>query len=166
MAPNKKMIFLSLLISLALVLSYIEVFFPVPIPLPGVKLGLANIITLLTLLIFGLKETLLVVLLRTFLASALGGSPVTFLYSLSGGLSSVVVMYILYKKFSHYFSIPGISIVGAIGHNIGQLFIATLITRANLFYYFPILVVASFFTGLFIGWVVVYIKKTLDLLKS
>lgn len=157
MNKTRKLVILSILVSQALVLSIIERAIPVPIPVPGIKLGLANIVSLFTIIIFGLKETLVVVALRTFLGSVFGGGVSAFLYSISGGILSAIVMYFMYKKFKNSFSMPTISIVGALFHNIGQLAVASLVvSNARLFYYLPILGISAVFTGILIGFIVQY----------
>ena len=146
------MVILSVLISQALVLHVIERLIPVPIPVPGIKLGLANVVSMFTILIFGWKEAMLVVFLRTLLGSFFGGGISSFLYSIAGGALSATVMAILYKRFSKVFRIVAISVVGAVFHNIGQILIASMVvSNANLFFYLPILLIAGVITGIFIG---------------
>lgn len=133
-------------------LNIIENFIPVPIPVPGIKLGLANIVTLVTILFFGLKEAILVVILRTLLAQLLVGSLSTFLYSIIGGLLSAVIMYIVYNYFNKYFSLVGVSVFGSVAHNIGQLLVAALVINNFLiFSYFPILMLSAIAMGIFTG---------------
>jgi heptaprenyl diphosphate synthase len=145
------MVGLALMISLALVLHVIEGFMPVLAP--GMKLGLANIMTLITLTLFGFKEALVVVVIRSVLGSLLAGSVTAILYSLAGGILSCLVMSGLYIKFRLHFSIMGISVAGAIFHNIGQLLVASWLfgSIGILFTYLPILTVAAVGTGFFIG---------------
>lgn len=155
MAKTRKMVLLSILISQALVLHVIERAIPVPIPVPGVKLGLANIISLFTIIIFGYRDTIIVVLLRTFLGSLFGGGLSSFLYSLVGGLLSASVMAFMYYKYKEIFSIPTISTVGAVFHNIGQIGVASIvISNAYLFYYLPVLLISGVVTGIMIGFTV------------
>jgi heptaprenyl diphosphate synthase len=152
MKDTRKMVILSVLISQALVLHVIERMIPVPIPVPGIKLGLANVISLFTIMIFGWKEALLVVFLRTMLGSFFGGGISSFLYSIAGGILSALVMAILYKYFSKVFSIVAISVVGAVFHNVGQILVASMVvSNANLFFYLPVLLIAGVITGIFIG---------------
>jgi heptaprenyl diphosphate synthase len=158
------MVLLSLLVSQALVLHVIERMIPVPIPVPGVKLGLANVISLFTILIFGWKEALLVVFLRTTLGSFFGGGVSSLLYSLSGGILSTIVMALLYRYCGKLFSIIAISVVGAVFHNIGQIFVASMVvSNTNLFYYLPVLLVAAVITGIFIG---VTVQLTMEPLRK
>mgnify|MGYP003880864619 CR=1 FL=1 len=156
------MVYMALFISQALVLHYIENFFP---PLaPGAKLGLANILTLVTLHVFGFKEAMTVVIIRSILGPMLGGSPTGILYSLAGGILSCLVMSVLYCRIPQYFTLMGISVAGAVFHNIGQMLTASLLygTIGILFTYLPILMISSVITGNFIGLAVKYIIKFLD----
>ena len=163
MKSTKKMVTLSVLISQALVLHVIERLIPVPVPIPGVKLGLANIISMFTIIIFGWKEALLVVFLRTMLGSFFGGGVSSFLYSISGGMISALAMALLYKYFNKIFSIVAISVVGAVFHNIGQILVASMVvSNVNLFFYLPILMITAVITGIFIGITVQLTMKPLQ----
>lgn len=163
MKNTKKMVILSVLVSQALVLFIIERMIPVPVPFPGVKLGLANIVSLFTIIIFGWKEALLVVFLRTLLGSFFGGSISAFAYSIAGGVLSTIVMALLYKYFRSIFSIVAISVVGAVFHNIGQILIASIVvSTVNLFFYLPVLLISGVITGIFIGVAVQYTMKPLS----
>lgn len=149
------MVLLSILISQALVLHVIERAIPVPVPVPGVKLGLANIISLITIILFGYKEAIVVVTIRTLLGSLFGGGLSSFMYSLAGGLLSTSVMALMYLKYKNIFSIPTISTVGAVFHNIGQIGVASIvISNIHLFYYLPVLLVSGVITGIIIGFTV------------
>jgi heptaprenyl diphosphate synthase len=162
MKKIRKIIIMALLLSMALVLHYIEHFFP---PLaPGAKLGLANIVTIISLHLFGFSESMAIVLLRSILGPLLGGSPTAIMYSMAGGVLSCIVMAVLYYKFNKYFSLMGISVAGAVFHNIGQLLTASFIygSIGILFTYMPILMVASVFTGNFIGLAAKYTIRFLD----
>lgn len=162
MKSTRKMVILSLLVSQALVLQVIERMIPVPIPVPGVKLGLANVISLFTIIIFGWKDAMLIVFLRTILGSFFGGGVSSFLYSFTGGIISTIAMAILYKYFKNVFSIIAISVVGAVFHNLGQIIIASLVvSNVNLFFYLPVLLISAVLTGIFIGLTVQYTMKPL-----
>ncbi|OGO77945.1 MAG: heptaprenyl diphosphate synthase [Clostridiales bacterium GWB2_37_7] len=162
MKNTKKMVLLSVLVSQALVLYVIERMIPVPIPVPGIKLGLANVISLFTIIIFGWKEAVLVVFLRTILGSFFGGGISSFLYSFTGGIISILAMAVLYKYFGKMFSIIAISVIGAVFHNIGQILVASLVvSNANLFFYLPILLISAVITGIFIGMIVQLTMKPL-----
>jgi heptaprenyl diphosphate synthase len=162
MKNTRKMVLLSVLVSQALVLHVIERMIAV-VPIQGVKLGLANIISLFTVIIFGWKEAMLVVFLRTLLGSFFGGGISSFAYSFTGGILSTIVMALLYKYFRNIFSIMAISVVGAVFHNIGQILIASMVvSNANLFFYLPVLLISAVITGIFIGLTVQYTMKPLQ----
>ncbi|SJZ53677.1 Gx transporter family protein [Garciella nitratireducens] len=163
MKNTRKLVFMALLLSVSLVLHYVEGWIPVPIPAPGVKLGLANIVTMVTIVLFGFKETFILVILRSFTSSILGGAISSFLFSIVGGTLSAIIMYLLYFHNKEYFSLMGISIVGAIFHNIGQLFVASiLIFNFSIFTYLPILMLSGIITGYFVGLSAKYILKVLS----
>lgn len=148
----KKLMFLSLLISSGLVLSIIENMIPVPIPIPGVKLGLANVVFLLTLVLFGFKEAMIVVIIRGLSMSLATGNVSGVIYSLPSSMISTVVMALVYKYFSNYFSLVGVSLLGAVAFNTVQVGIASLIMQnIRIFSYLPIMILTSIFTGCFIG---------------
>lgn len=157
----RKIVYIALIVSQALVLHYIENLFP---PLPaGAKLGLANIMTLITLNIFGFKEALTVTIIRSSLGPLLGGSPTAVIYSMSGGLLSCLVMSAIHYFAAKHFSLMGISTAGAVFHNIGQLLAASLVygTAGILFTYLPILMFFAILTGNFTGLAAKYILKYL-----
>lgn len=148
----KKLIFLSLLVSLGLALSIIESMIPIPIMLPGMKLGLANIVCLITLVLFGCKEAFVVAILRSLVFALATGGFSGLAYSLSGAILSTLAMSIIFRYYSRYFSLIGVSIFGAIFHNVGQLLAASLIMEnLKIFSYFPFMTLLSLFTGYFVG---------------
>lgn len=154
MSKTRKLVYFSLFVTLATALGFLEMLLPNPFPLPGVKLGLANVVTLLVLYVYGLKEGLAVSLLRVIFASLLGGTflSVVFFFSLSGAVVSTLVMAVLIK-YIPTLSIIGVSMVGAIFHNLGQLLIASfLIQTVYIFYYLPVLLLAGIPTGLATGY--------------
>lgn len=152
MKTTKKLVLLSLMLSQALVLSVVESWIPVPVPVPGVKLGLANIITMVIIAFMGTADTFILVVLRCLLTSMFGGGISVFLFSIAGGLLSAVVMLVLHKKFSRVFSVVGISIAGAISHNIGQIMVASVIMKEiSVLGYLPVLLISGIITGCFVG---------------
>jgi len=154
------MVLMGILVSQALILHLVERMIPVPAPVPGIKLGLANAISLMAIVLFGPKEALLIVAMRTFLGSVFGGGVSSFIYSFIGGTISTLAMAVMYKKFRNLFSLPAISVVGAIFHNMGQIFVASIIVQnMKLFYYLPVLLISAVITGLFIGFAVQYTLK-------
>lgn len=154
---TKKMTFLSLMIGYSLILYIIETYIPNPLVIlfPGAKLGLANIITLISLIILGIKDTLIIITIRVILSSIFSGPVSYLLFSIGGAYLSLILMYMLLKI--RGFSLIGISIMGAIGHNIGQLIVASIIVK-NIFMigYLPFMLITSLVTGCFVGIVVEY----------
>lgn len=137
-----------LLIALAFIFSYVEAMIPVPIP--GVKLGLANLVNVVGLYTVGAAGTAAVALVRIVLVGFTFSNPGSMMYALAGGIFSLAVM-IAAKKY-RWFSEIGVSILGGIFHNIGQLTVAALITgTGGVFSYLPVLLVAGVITGGVIG---------------
>lgn len=148
----KKITINSLLISLALVLSYMERFIPLNliVPVPGVKLGLANIVTMFALFYLGISSAVTITILRCLLSSFLFGGMSSLLYSLSGAFLALIIMTILKYGYDKIFSLIGISIAGAAFHNLGQILMASLMMRnAAIFSYLPLLLLTGLVTGLF-----------------
>lgn len=141
-----------ILIINAILISLLELIIPVPIPIPGVKLGLANIITIIAIAYLDLKDVLTIVILRCVVVGVLSKGITALPFSLSGGILSALVMWLVYKNMSKLFSIKGISIIGAIIHNAAQLIVASLILRETVvLYYLPILLISAIITGLITG---------------
>ena len=141
----------AILIALALALSYTERFIPLQlvIPLPGVKLGLANIVTLTALFLLGWKRTLPILVIRCLLGGMFG-SLTSLIFSLAGGLLSLGIMALCRKI--PLFSLYGISILGAAVHNIGQILAAMALMRSvYVAAYLPYLLLIGIFTGLATG---------------
>lgn len=158
----KKMIFLSLLVAVGLGLSILESSIPLPIAIPGARLGLSNMVVLVTLVIFGFKEALIVSSLKSIVLMLLTGSISSFLYSFPGAILSSITMYIVYKYFSQYFSLIGVSIFGALSHNFAQVSVASFIlNNLRIYTYLPFLMLASIFTGYFVGLSSTYVSKNL-----
>lgn len=138
----------ALLTAIALGLSYLENFFPLSaaIPLPGVKLGLANIVTLFALYALGPGQALLILISRCFLGSLFAGNVNALLFSLLGGLCALGVMVLLSR--SRKLSVYGVSAGGAAGHQCGQILAAVLtLGGPGPLYYLPVLLGVSLFTG-------------------
>lgn len=150
----KKLAYLAMLTSLGLALHIIESFIPNPFIgiAPGAKLGLANIIGLITLTMFGIKYALAVNVLRCLIGGLASGAVTSMMYSIAGAVVSTILMWIVYKNCRRYFSLIGVSVFGALGHNIAQLTVASLIiNNPRIFVYLPIMMLTSIFTGVFIG---------------
>lgn len=163
MKTAKEIVLIGILIALALALHVVERLIPIPIlPVPGVKLGLANVVTLVALFILPLSKVTLFVLLRTILSSAFGGGLSGFLFSLSGGMLSMLVMYLLARYCAHYLSLPAISVVGALFHNFGQLLVASVVVRTfGILLYLPLLIISAGLTGLIVGFTVLLLLRSL-----
>lgn len=159
---NKRIAACGVLTALAMIFSYIEALIPIPIGIPGVKLGIANIAIIAVIYIVGDTEAIIVNLLRILLTGILFGNIYSFLFSLAGGMLSVIVM-ILIKR-TKRFSMSGVSIVGGVTHNIGQIVAAVfLMENAAIAYYLPVLIVAGVVTGLVIGCVGQLVTKRIKL---
>lgn len=164
MANTRRVVYLGLATGLALGLHIFEGLIPMPTDLvvPGFKLGLANIVTLYVVMNFGTKDAVSVSILRTVLGSLLSGTfmTVTFFFSFSGGLVSAIIMGLLYKYGSKYFSMLGISLVGALTHNIAQLIAASLVIQTvGIFAYLPYMLFFALPTGAFVGLVTGQVNK-------
>ncbi|MDK2942906.1 Gx transporter family protein [Acetobacterium carbinolicum] len=147
-----RLVILSLYVAMALILSYVESLIPLPLPIPGAKIGLPNIITLVSLLTLGWPLTLLVVIARILLSGFLFGGGFSIVYSLGGGLLSLLVMSLLLYFFKDRGSIILISVFGAISHNLGQVIVAAIVVQTtSLLLYFLFLMLLAIPTGLFIG---------------
>nr|WP_207722367.1 Gx transporter family protein [Dorea hominis] len=145
---------------MALIFSYVETLIPVNLGIPGVKLGLANLIIVVALYKMRLSEAYLLSVVRVLLAGFIFGNYFSIIYSLAGGLLSLTVMALL-KKWGG-FSLQGISIAGGVFHNIGQLIVAAVVVETfSVTYYFPVLLVAGLLTGLVIGIVAEMMLKRL-----
>lgn len=161
----QKIVFISLLLAQAIVLSYLENFIPINLGVPGAKLGLANIITLTSLYFLNFKEVAALIILRTVITSALTSFS-AFPYSLSGAIFSFLIMYFLVLIGRDKFSTIGVSIVGAVFHNIGQLFMAGFIIRNfNIIFYLPFLMISGVVTGIAVGLATRYLLKLMKRLK-
>ncbi len=147
----KKITFLSILTAVAIVLSYVEMLIPPIMPsIPGIKLGLSNIIAILLLYKFSYKDAIIVSVLRVCSVALLFGSVLTFAYSLTGALLSLTVMFMLRK--TNLFSSLGVSIAGGVTHNLGQIMVAILITNTlQIGYYAIVLIITGTLSGAFIG---------------
>ena len=147
-------------VALAMVFSYVEVLIPFYFGIPGVKLGIANIVVVTGLFMLKPREVFLISLFRIMLMGFLFGNGVSVLYSLSGGLLSFGVMLLL-KKYN-LLSIIGISVAGGIFHNIGQIMAAALVLHSKaVIYYLPVLLAAGVITGSLIGFLSRSVVKAL-----
>ena len=136
--------------ALALIFSYVETLIPINFGIPGVKLGRANLVLVMVLYKTDFKEALLLSVARVILAGFIFGNLFSILYSLAGGVLSLIVMNALRCRKS--FSVIGVSIAGGVSHNIGQLIVAMLVVETyQVGYYLPVLLIAGTLTGAVIG---------------
>lgn len=145
-----KTAYLGVFLALALICSYVESLIPFSFGVPGVKLGLTNIVVVLMLYCVGWKEALAISALRIVLAGFLFGNLFSILYSLAGGLLSFLAMTLLRR--TERFGVIPVSICGGIFHNVGQLIVAALVVENyHIFSYLPVLLAAGIVTGFLIG---------------
>ena len=159
---TKKIALLGVLTSVALVLSYLEAMLPpISTAAPGIKMGLPNIIVILLLYKFGLKEALMVSGIRVFIVALLFGNVMTLAYSVAGAVLSLALM-TLFKKLN-LFSIIGVSIIGGISHNLGQIMVAIfLFDTIQIGYYMIILAITGTIAGVVIGIIGSILVKKLE----
>lgn len=147
---KSKVAYFGVFTALALIFSYVETLIPIQFGIPGVKLGLANLIIVIALYRMKLSEAYLLSIVRVLLAGFIFGNYFSIIYSLTGGILSLTVMALLRKKGG--FSVIGVSIAGGVFHNIGQLIVASVIVETfSVMYYVPVLLIAGLVTGLLIG---------------
>ena len=147
---NKKIATSALMIALAMILSFVESQIPSFFPIPGIKLGLANIAVIFALYRLSIKDAIVVSLIRVVVVSTLFGTSLTLAYSLSGAVLSLLIMVLLKK--SERFSIVGVSVAGGISHNIGQIIMAIILMHNSVIsYYLPFLIISGIVTGVVIG---------------
>lgn len=147
----KKVSYSAMLVALAMIFSYVETLVPISFGIPGIKLGLANLVVVLGLFFLKPPQVFCVLVVRIVLSSFMFGSLFSMIYSLAGGVLSFFVMLIL-KKMIKGFSIIGISMAGGVSHNIGQLVVAAcVVENMHVFLYMPVLLVAGMVTGMLIG---------------
>jgi heptaprenyl diphosphate synthase len=161
MTNTRYMVILSLFTAMAGTLHVIESLLPPPFPVPGAKLGLANVVSLFLLVTFGLKSSLYVTTARVILGSMFGGALLgpAFVMSMGGGVLSVLAMNIVFKRFTPPFSLYGVSILGAVVHNTAQVILAAfIVSSTGLLWYIPYLVFFAVPTGILTGALVIYLK--------
>jgi len=150
-ANVKRLTFLGLCTTVALLLSYVEFLLPpLFVAVPGIKLGLPNLIIIFLLYRLGWRAALTVSMIRLLISSILFGSAMTFAYSLAGAILSLLVMGLLKK--SDLFSMTVVSIAGGVSHNLGQILVAMLLLNTpQIVYYMIVLAITGTISGCFIG---------------
>ncbi|MDE6471302.1 MAG: Gx transporter family protein [Eubacterium sp.] len=145
----KKIALFGMMVALAFTFSYLESLIPFDFAIPGVKLGLANLVVVVALYIMNPGEAFAIAVIRIFLAGLTFGNMYSLAYSLCGGILSFVVMWLTKKT---KLSVIGVSMLGGICHNIGQIAVAAVIMETvRIAYYLPVLLVAGLVTGLLLG---------------
>ena len=148
------------LTALALIFSYVEALIPISVGVPGVKLGLANLVVLFGLTFLHPGEVLAISLARILLSGFLFGNGMSILYSLCGGLLSFLVMFLLIKIKG--FSMTGVSIAGGVSHNIGQILCAAAVVRTvKILWYLPVLIIAGTAAGFLMGILFSIVRRAL-----
>ncbi|MBO5617977.1 Gx transporter family protein [Pseudobutyrivibrio sp.] len=147
---TKRIACLGLFIALAFVLSYVEFLLPLNIGIPGAKVGLANLVVMVALYTLGKKDAALLSFVRVVLVGLTFGNLAMLLYSLAGAILSFLAM--LIAKRTKLFSITGVSVLGGVFHNVGQIIVAMLVLETgSLLYYLPFLIVIGTISGVVIG---------------
>ena len=161
----KRVSLYGILVALALIASYIEVLIPFNFHVPGMKLGLANIVVLIALYTGGARAGITVSVIRIILVGFTFGNPYSAIYGLSGGILSFVIMFFLKK--TDFFGIAGVSMAGGVAHNIGQLFCAMVLLRLPaVFSYLSYLIFIGVVTGIMIGIIAGEILKRIIKMKN
>lgn len=151
---TRRLVTLAIFLTISIVLSLVEAFLIPPLSIPGAKLGLANVITLIILYLYGEKDAFTVLILRIFLVGLLSGSIFNYPFwlSLSGGMVAFTLM-VIFKQLK-IFNMISISVMGSLGHSLGQIVMAIiLLDTTELAFYFPVLFLIAIPTGLFVGFV-------------
>ncbi len=159
-----RMVYLAILVAFAVAVHTVEAALPLPIPVPGAKLGLANIITLLTLVLYGLRSGLIVASLRSVIGGLMIGNFLGFGFylSFSGAVISCLVMALLIGPYrSRVITLVSVSVAGAVTFNVVQLALASLLVQNFLLFrgYLPLLLLLAVPTGIFTGAATAYLEK-------
>lgn len=146
----KRVAYMGMLTALAFVFSYIESLLPIHLGVPGVKLGLANLVVIIALYMMDARRAFTLSLVRILLSGLTFGNPASMIYSLAGGMLSLAIM--IFAKKCKVFSVTGVSILGGVFHNVGQILVAAVVVEtASLLYYLPVLVLSGTIAGVMIG---------------
>ncbi|MDR0381058.1 MAG: Gx transporter family protein [Oscillospiraceae bacterium] len=157
LSSARRFVLLAMLLTLALILGIVERAIPMDVMIPGVRLGLPNALILLALYLFSFRDVLTLVILKCVMTALLAGTFVSFLYSVSGSLLSFFVMFGVLRLARARVSPVGVSIAGAVFHNLGQMLAACAVMGSvYVFVYLPVLLVSGTVTGLLVGLAVRY----------
>lgn len=162
---TKRLALCGMMAALGLIFSYVEAMIPISVGIPGVKLGVANLVIIVALYVLGGRYAFSINVIRILVAGLLFNGAFGALYSLAGACVSFVVMSILKK--TGWFSIVGVSMAGGVAHNVGQILVAaTIIENLRLFMYFPVLLASGMVTGIVIGVVAYAVMNRLKILQN
>ena len=165
MPKTRKLTLMALLTAIALTVFVIENQIPAPVPVPGVKLGLANIVTLITMKLLGKREAGAVLLVRVLMGSMFAGSPSTLLFSAAGGALAYLVMCLTVGVFADS-QLWIVSALAGVAHNAGQLVACVFVVKTpGVFAYAPVLAASGVITGVFTGLAAQYLLKALKKTK-
>ena len=140
----------AMLAVLALIFSYVEALIPLPVPVPGIKLGIANLVIVMAIYKLGFRYAFTINCVRIFIAGLLFSGVFGMIYSFAGGVLSLLVMYLLQR--TGWFSMVGVSMAGGVAHNLGQLITASLLVQSvRMMSYFSILLFSGLISGILIG---------------
>ncbi|MCI7468381.1 MAG: Gx transporter family protein [Lachnospiraceae bacterium] len=150
MKRSSRIASLGVFLALAMILSYVETLIPINFGVPGMKLGLANMVTVILMYIFSPAQAFIISMLRILLSGLLFGNAMSLIYSYAGGVLSFVIMYLCFR--TRKVKMIPLSVIGAVSHNAGQLIAAAiLVTNYNIVFYLPVLIIAGIITGLITG---------------
>ena len=159
----KKTAYLGLFSAIAIIFGYVESLFPLGIP--GVKLGLANLVIVFLLYLYGIREAVVVSFIRILVIGFLFGNLFSILFSLAGAAISLAVMVLLKK--TKVFSIIGVSVAGGVAHNIAQIIVASFVVgNLNLFWYLPVLLISGVAAGFLMGILATEVLKRIRIRKD
>lgn len=165
MPKTKKLALMAVLTAIALTIFMLEAQLPAPVPIPGVKLGLANIVTLTAMLILGRREAGAILAARIIMGAVFAGNPSAMLYSAAGGVLAYAAMCLLVGVVPEK-RMWAVSAVSAVAHNMGQLLACVLVVKTpGVFIYAPALIVSGVITGVFTGFGAMYLVRALRKLK-
>ena len=149
---TNKITFLGIMLSLSLILSYVDSLIPLSTYVPGMKIGLANIITMYVLFNYRVRDAFIIMLLRVLISGLLFSGINSIIFGLTGGVLCIIFMTV--SKKTRLFSVIGVSVIGSLSHNLGQVLAAFIIMdNINVMYYFPFLLITGLFTGAVIGYI-------------
>lgn len=160
---TKRLTFLSMCVAIALILGYLESLIPLFSGIPGIKLGLSNIVIVWILYTYNFKDALLVNIVRVILNAILFGNVYSFIFSIAGAFISLCTMHTFNKMNFHIYSV---SMMGGVFHNVGQMLMAILLTSSQMIYHLPVLLITGMICGTLNGIISKLLLKHLDIIMA